>query len=125
MTPAPFPSSREGSGREGAGTAREGKGLPAVPFLPALPIGLPHIWPCMRACMPHCCSHVAHVCPHIWPCMRVCMPYCCSHVAHVCPHIWPCMRVCMPHCCSHIWPMYEPITASKYGLFLPLYAIYS
>ncbi len=67
----------------------------------------------MRACMPHCCSHVAHVCPHIWPCMRVCMPYCC-------PHIWPmyarthapllllcdpCMLPYMAHVCAHACPI--------------------
>jgi len=97
-----------------------------------------HIWPCIRPYMPHCCSHVAHVCPHIWPmyarmyaplllpcglCMRLYMPYCCSHVTYVYPHIWPYMRAYMPYCCSHIWPMYEPITASKYGPFLPAYRL--
>jgi len=35
ITLAPFPSSREGSGREEVGTTKEGKGLPIIPFLPS------------------------------------------------------------------------------------------
>jgi len=88
-----------------------------------MPHCCPIYGPCMRAYMPHSllpymamyarmhaplllpCDPCA---PIYGPCMRACMPHCCSHVAHLCPHIWP---------------MYEPITASKYGPFFPAYRL--
>jgi len=35
MTLTPFPFNREGSGREGIKTTKEGKRLPTIPFLPS------------------------------------------------------------------------------------------
>ncbi len=65
--------------------------------------------PCMRVYMPHCCSHMAHVCPHIWP------MYARMHAPLLLP-CGPCMPPYMAHVCAHacpiaapMWPMYAPI----------------
>ncbi len=71
-------------------------------------------------CMP---PYMAHVCAHA-------CPICCSHVAHVCAHACPIDAPIYGHICAYIcpitapiWPIYKPITALKYGLFLPAYRL--
>ena len=137
ITPTPFPSSREGSGREGAGTAREGKGLPTVPFLPALPIGLPHKWPMYARihallllpcgpCMPpymamYARMHAPLLLP-CGPCMPLYMAHCCSHVTHVCPHTWPMYALINSPCMSplllqNMAPAYRSLLRACMGYY--------
>jgi hypothetical protein len=97
--------------------------------------------PCMRACMPHCCSHVAHVypiygyvCAHACPIAAPIYGHVCAHACpiaapiygHVCAHACPIdtliygLCICLllllnvAYYCSKIWLMYAPI----YGLLL-------
>ncbi len=76
----------------------------------------------MRACMPHCCSYVAHVCPHVWPIYaRMHAPLLLPYMAHVCAHACPiaapiygpCMSPLLLQNMAHSYPYILYIASAK------------
>jgi len=81
----------------------------------------------IRACMPHYCSRVAHICAYtcpitapVWPIYTLYMAHICAYTYPIAAPVWPIYTLYMAHICAYTYPITTPVWPIYARIYTPL-----